>query len=287
MSFDPENEGFKQVEQDMMQRLQTFFNEKISGLVTVKDRSILEERNRFDSLNESMLEIQNEKVALEKEIERLQKLSENDSHTINDLGSQVFHKDAEIMALKNKVIASNQQLNILANENCALKLQLQRNIYFIPPSQVQSQQSNFRICNRHVLSNRHVLVNALNQQLATMKTELDSKYSEIQKLKQQNELLTQSMKNTQTTLLIEENEINHNSLIDSQAEEIESLKQKINEFKLNSDLSKTDKTQTNDSEIQKFKLLLNEKDSEIYQLLKGKDNPNSGSRGILCINYIV
>ena len=287
MSFDPENECFKQVEQDMMHRLQTFFNEKITGLVTVKDRSILEERNRFDSLNESMLEIQNENVALEKEIERLQKLSENDSHTINDLGSQVFHKDAEIMALKNKVIASNQQLNILANENCALKLQLQRNIYFIPPSQVQSQQSNFRICNRHVLSNRHVLVNALNQQLARMKTELDSKYSEIQKLKQQNELLTQSMKNTQTTLLIEENEINHNSLIDSQAEEIESLKQKINEFKLNSDLSKTDKTQTNDSEIQKFKLLLNEKDSEIYQLLKGKDNPNSGSRGILCINYIV
>ena len=96
MSFDPENECFKQVEQDMMHRLQTFFNEKITGLVTVKDRSILEERNRFDSLNESMLEIQNENVALEKEIERLQKLSENDSHTINDLGSQVFHKDAEI-----------------------------------------------------------------------------------------------------------------------------------------------------------------------------------------------
>ena len=261
MSFDPENEGFKQVEQDMMQRLQTFFNEKISGLVTVKDRSLLEERNRFDSLNESMLEIQNEKAALEKEIERLQKLSENDSHTINDLGSQVFHKDAEIMALKNEVIARNHQLNILANENGGLKLQLQRNIYFIPPSQVQSQQSS-------------VLVNALNQQLARMKTELDSKYSEIQKLKQQNDLLTQSMRNTQTTLLLEENEINHNSLIDSQAEEIESLKQKINELKLNSDLSKseTEETQTNDCGIQEYELLLNEKDSEISQLLKGKDN---------------
>ena len=92
MSFDPENEGFKQVEQDMMQRLQTFFNEKISGLVTAKDRSILAERNRFDSLNESVVEIRNEKAALEKEIERLQKMSENDSHTINDLGSQVFIK---------------------------------------------------------------------------------------------------------------------------------------------------------------------------------------------------
>ena len=85
------------------------------------------------------------------------------------------------MALKNEVIARNQHLNILANENCALKLQLQRNIYFVPSSQVQSQQSG-------------VLVNALNQQLARMKTELDSKYSEIQKLKQQNDLLTQSMK---------------------------------------------------------------------------------------------
>ena len=261
MSFDPENEGFKQVEQDMMQRLQTFFNEKISGLVTVKDRSILEERNRFDSLNESVVEIQNEKDALEKEIERLQKLSENDSHTINDLGSQVFHKDAEIMALKNEVITRNQHLNILANENCALKLQLQRNIYFVPSSQVQSQQSG-------------VLVNALNQQLARMKTELDSKYSEIQKLKKQNDLLTQSMKNTQTTLLLEENEINHYSLIDSQAAEIESLKQKINEIKFNSDLSKskTEETQTNNCDIQEYKLLLNEKDSEISQLLKGRDN---------------